>query len=262
MNITVISHLESPENLNRGLLYGDGFFTTGLFENQQIRHKDAHYQRLSAAAHHFRFEHLNLDKLFACFQANIVNFERGCFRITCYREQQERGYQVSKHATSQVLIQLSPWVDSLTQPMSLIDSQIAVSVNPHLAGFKHLNRLDSVLASRQLSSLNQEVIMYAGDNVISGSKSNLFFYLDHQWVTPSILSAGVLGITRARLMRSMLAHNISVKEAQLKRSDLSRVQSALVTNAVMGMRLVNQINNKALDTQIAVDLQSTLNFKR
>ncbi len=84
---------------------------------------------------------------------------------------------------------------------------ITLGVSPALAGFKHLNRLENVLARSRLAGTgcDEAILCTATGEVVGGTMSNLFAVLDGALLTPPIESAGVRGVMREVVLREAAA---------------------------------------------------------
>ena len=115
-----------------------------------------------------------------------------------------------------------------------------------LAGIKHLNCLDRVLAAAQLAAdepLAQEGwCCDAKGHIISGTKSNLFMIKDDSIFTPRLSECGVKGVMRAYLIACLKATSHTVIETDLCADDLHRADAIFMTNALIGVWPVRQIN--------------------
>jgi len=102
--------------------------------------------------------------------------------------------------------------------------QHPASENPVLAGIKHLNRLDQVLASMELSANYLEGLMLtSGGKVVEGTRSNVFLVRDGRMLTPLLASSGVAGIMRDIILECCEAHGIDV---DIRDFDIEELQKA------------------------------------
>jgi len=246
---------------DRGYLFGDGFFTTGLINKGQLRHEEYHYQRLQEAAQRLCFARFQISLLKPELITRISHVEQAVVRITVTRQKNQRGYGFKPDDAINLVIQLSPLPAQVRSTCHLVFSSIPISCNPVLAGIKHLNRLDSVLASQDLTGDNQEALLCQHDNVICGSRSNLFIAYQNQWLTPDLSQAGVKGITRRRLMDLMTQENIAVKETQITQAMLLSCDAAFLTNSLWGIWPVSKIDNKIVATELSENLKLKLKFE-
>src|SRR5207253_8243215 len=96
------------------------------------------------------------------------------------------------------------------------------ATNPALAGLKHLNRLDNVLAAAEIAANDFDVLMLdVAGGVVSGSACNVFLARDGRLTTPRLESAGVAGVLRGIVMREAPQLGIVVEERALTLDDLA-----------------------------------------
>lgn len=201
----------SPDN--RGLAYGDGFFTTMGVIDEQILWRDYHHQRLVSHANALQLA-LDSDSLLTTLQSHAQQLQQGMLKLIVTRAKQDiRGYGYTPSASGSAC---EAWLTSSAmtvatnmqlhladdcslpiQPTSAaicLSSQIAC-LPPPLAGLKSLNRLDTVLASGELQrikalSLPSKLLKSATDlpigegllrdmsgDWVEGTMSNVFYQL-------------------------------------------------------------------------------------
>ena len=262
MQIEFIDHtndeLSAMQGLSRDGLYGDGFFTTGTIKIGEIQHWDYHLERVLFSASRLYFVDFSLEFFRASIEKLVENVAQAAFRISITRCQKSRGYGISGSALSLCRLNLFPLPPSRIQYCDLVIANTPISVNPYFAGIKHLNRLDSVLASSEIRDENQEVLMCNGELVISGSKCNLFLLINGQWHTPLIDLAGVNGITRLRILKMMANKGIHCHKSRVRRNELINVEAAFVCNSLIGIWPATRIQGKILDTLPSIKLQQFL----
>ena len=262
LNQTKPSNKTAPL-LNRAELFGDGFFTTGLIQNKQFKQQNAHLDRLSSSAERLGFSDYDTEalqiRLKSLLEEQADENER-VIRISVTRVQAQRGYSVSNDAQTQCMITLSKRPELLSRPCELFVAKTQVSRNQTIAGIKHLNRLDSVLASMEISNNQQEAIMLDGEQVICGSKTNVFFHLNDKWVTPKLDQCGILGITRQRVLDAFADNGIECSEQMIKSNELKACNSAFITNSLIGVWAASSINDRKLDLSYSNQIQQLINF--
>lgn len=251
---------DSPLNNNRGYLFGDGFFTTGVIDKGQLLHQALHVERLIDSAQRLKFKYFDIDDLMAQINQQVKTIDCACIRITVSRQQINRGYAFSDDAPIDVCIQLSDLPNVPEQACELFFAQTPISSNQLLAGLKHLNRLDNVLAAREVSKPNQESLLCLNNFVIGGSRSNLFVLHHKQWKTPLLDYAGVAGITRKRVIQAMKKQLIDVNVQNIGRQELLECEAAFVTNSLLGIWVVSKIMDKSLAISPSENLKLQLNI--
>ena len=253
MDISVIDQIiKNPgplPELDRAGLFGDGFFTTGIIYQHQFCHQQRHFERLITSANRLLFDGLNLRELKNRLNQLVSEIDNAAVRISISRQQSQRGYAIAPDANYRCTILLSTLPSVPSENCELLDAETEISCNPTLAGLKHLNRLDSVLAASEISKANQEALMYHGDLAISGSKSNLFVKLDGVWKTPKLSHCGIAGITRDRTIEIFKQNNIQCSITDINRTELANVDGAFLTNSLFGIWPVASINTRMINVE-------------
>lgn len=193
---------------NRGLAYGDGFFTTIGVIDGQILWLNYHHQRLISHAHALQFD-LDSHALLSILKTSAQQLQQGMLKIIITRAVQAiRGYgYTSSEFGSACEIWLKPSAmtvstaerlsldDSSFVPVQPISTAICLSsqiacLPPTLAGLKSLNRLDNVLASAELQDIKSQIsasntALDIGEGLlrdmtgdwVEGTMSNVFYQL-------------------------------------------------------------------------------------
>lgn len=231
-----------PQQLDRGLEFGDGCFETIDVSAGQLSDWPAHLERLQHAAAVLQLQCPAAESLLAALPLELKHISAGVCKIILTRGQGGLGYRVDPKAPTRLYILLTPprrvlapsWrVGLLTTPLML---------HPTLAGLKTLNRLDAVLARVELAQHPEwdEGLMTDGrGHVISASMGNVFFELTtKQWVTPAITDCGIAGCVRRRLLERW-PRAIEVRPIHV--SELPQVSQAFVTNSLLPVQPISQL---------------------
>jgi len=224
---------------DRGLLYGDAFFTTIKITGGRVEHWTLHSERLMFSAKRLGFPSLELTLIEAELQAfikeqsDISRAVDGVVRLTISRGSGIRGYKAPASPEVKRILSWAPISASASfdSGVSLSLCSTPPSINPMLAGIKHCNRLAEVLAAEEISTNCFDGIMSLNDKVICGTKSNIFFYLNDQWQTPKLELAGVNGTVR----RWLLNNQHDFVEAEITHKDMASARYCLVSNAIVGI---------------------------
>jgi 4-amino-4-deoxychorismate lyase len=123
----------------------------------------------------------------------------------------------------------------------LCDTRLAVQ--PALAGIKHLNRLEQVLARAEWRDpqIAEGLMLDTDDNVIEGTMSNLFCVRDGALYTPELDRCGVRGITRERILEHARAVCLPAHEIRLRLDDLYAADELFICNTFMGIWPVRRL---------------------
>ncbi|HCO58657.1 MAG TPA: aminodeoxychorismate lyase [Porticoccaceae bacterium] len=117
--------------------------------------------------------------------------------------------------------------------------------NPRLAGIKHLNRLDQVLAAVELADEKEGLLLDSSGNVIEALSSNIFLYCHGQWLSPQLNNAGVAGVMRALLLERvlpLLGKAVQCRDVTLV--ELAAADEIFICNAVRGIIPVESISGE------------------
>ncbi|WP_289282725.1 aminotransferase class IV, partial [Methylophaga sp. UBA5088] len=124
-----------------------------------------------------------------------------------------RGYKPPLDALPQRIIASHPLPDYPTHYSEGVTVQlcsIRLSSNPLLAGIKHLNRLEQVLARNEWSTdaIAEGLMLDYQDRLVEGTMSNLFLVKDEHLLTPNLNESGIEGIMRQRVIELASVLNI------------------------------------------------------
>lgn len=234
----------------RALHYGDGVFRTALVIAGEVIDLDRQLAKLAqdAAALDLDMPALSLLADEACRLAR--SGRDGALRILLSRVDSGRGYAPGSRACDR-LLQLRPLPtyprERWTQGATLGWSKVLLGIQPRLAGIKHLNRLEQVLASRDWPADQHEVVMCdAEGRVVCGSRSNLFFVIDSVLVTPDVSLAGVAGMMREKLVGLARARGLGCEVGVVSPDEVRHASECFVSNSLIGIWPVRQIGRLEL----------------
>jgi len=117
-----------------------------------------------------------------------------------------------------------------------------IAIQPALAGVKHCNRLEQVIARGECARRGtDEALMCDGDgHVICATAANVFVLLDGRWRTPRVDRSGVAGVCRAHLLPVMEA-----SEECLSPADVEGADAIFLCNAVRGILPVARLGARS-----------------
>ena len=124
-----------------------------------------------------------------------------------------------------------------TEGVDLRICKTRLGKNPVLAGIKHLNRLEQILARSEWDNpeIAEGLMLDMDDNVIEGTMSNLFIINDNDLVTPDVSGCGIAGVVRACILG--LAPDIGFKTIikNIPASELYSAGEIFLCNSVIGL---------------------------
>ncbi|PPD50913.1 MAG: aminodeoxychorismate lyase [Methylobacter sp.] len=244
---------ESKEHIevsDRGLQYGDGLFETIAVQSGKTQFLDRHLQRLNAGCSRLLINPPDT-KLLKHEVASLANkADRAVVKIIVTRGAGGRGYRQPDVVKPTRIVSLHPYPDyPNTHQEQGIHARFCTTrlgLNPALAGIKHLNRLEQVLARAEWHDLTiQEGIMLDSDGyVVEGTMTNLFFVKDEALYTASLEKTGVAGIIRGVVIEQAALTGIKIYEGQVSQGDVLSADEVFVCNSVIGIWPIRQIEHQ------------------
>lgn len=229
--------------LDRGLGYGDGLFETCRCVQGAIPFWRYHRDRLlkSATRLGFAIDWPALDdwlnQSLTCHRAE----SHTVVKIQITRGIGGRGYRIPAQASPNYVIAVFAGT-SLETPAFIegVDVRMCstrLGKNPTLAGIKHLNRLEQVMArSEWQDEYGEGLLLDTDGNIIEATASNIFLVKAGELFTPDLSYAGVAGVMR-RIVLDVFApeFNIPVQIKNLSINDLAQADEIFLTNSVFGI---------------------------
>lgn len=232
---------------DRGLLYGDGVFRTL---------RAAHGKALYWPQHFLKLQHdcaaLGMtcpDEALLCTELDqlLAQHSDGVVKLIVTRGEGVRGYAPPVCASPTHLwdISLLPnyplkWT---TQGIQVHLCSLRLSAQPRLAGVKHLNRLENVLAAAEWNEaeIAEGLLLDVEGNVIGGTRSNLFLVSQEQLITPDLSRCGVAGVQREQVMAWALQHGISLQVRDVALEEVLHADELFLVNSVIGLWSVREL---------------------
>lgn len=230
--------------LDRGLSYGDGFFTTALVHNGRWLNAAAHLWRIEQSCSKLHFPQPDTDALLSQIKASFAQLaddrsELLVLKLMLTRGQGGRGYQPPEKIKPSIIIQwMAPPVDlTFPEPIRLQQCQIPVSINPAIAGIKHLNRLENVLAKSELSTTGYTdgLMQNPLQQVICSTQANLFLLQGNKLLTPNLTQSGVHGTVRYSLQKLAADFNLQWCEEDVSWLKIQQADALFLSNAIRGI---------------------------
>jgi 4-amino-4-deoxychorismate lyase len=235
---------------DRGLHYGDGLFETLILRAGRIRFRAQHAARL---AHGCERLGIGLDAHGALAAAErLGGAGEALLKLIVTRGSAvARGYApTGSEVPRQLLLRyaLPPTADALDAATAVIMLKATLGENPLLAGIKHLNRLEQVLARAEMrgSSAFEGILCSSSGVLACGTMTNLFVVHDGGLLTPRVDRCGIAGVMRAVVLREAGRAGIRAQEADLPPEALADAQEIFLTNARLGVRAVTQCGERML----------------
>lgn len=236
--------------LDRGLQYGDGVFETIAVLDGRPRLLDWHLERLADGARRLGFP----APAAALLRSEI---DRACTGLRCVvklvltRGSGERGYRPPRHALPRRIVTAWDWPaagmpDAAGARVGWCRTRLGR--NPRLAGIKHLNRLEQVLARAEWEAGERDegLMCDDGGNVIAATQANLLARIDGRWTTPRLDQCGVAGVMRRAFGTWLAGQGADLEERVLSRADIESAPALLLTSSLMGAWPVRTLEGRPL----------------
>lgn len=249
---------------DRGFQYGDGLFETIEVVNGKPLFLYRHLRRLEVGCRRLLIPMPEEAILLSEAMQVSAASQRGVLKLIVTRGSGGRGYRQPSPIVPNRLFSLHPFPDYpvyfQTQGITARFCEMRLASNPVLAGIKHMNRLEQILARAewQGDDIQEGFMLDCKDRVVEGTMTNLFMVKDGIVYTPSLKEAGVEGIMRGIVMELARCRRVTVSEATCDKTFLLSADEIFVTNSVIGIWPVKQLDGqefgvgpltKALQTQ-------------
>lgn len=231
---------DSVAATDRGLAYGDGVFRTLLWKRGKPRWWPQQYRKLDSDCGALAIV-CPAEAVLAEELARAVVEAGDCVvKIMITRGSGARGYALPQKTSPTRIVMTAPLPE---YPEEYARSGIKVhlcrtrlSSQPRLAGVKHLNRLENVLARAEWSDpkVPEGLMLDEQDHIVGGTMTNLFIVEDGRLVTPALSRCGVAGVTRERVMESAGKVGMVCRKEPVTQARLLDAQEALLINSVIG----------------------------
>ena len=225
---------------DRGLAYGDGLFETIAVRHGRIALLERHLRRLGEGARRLALP-IDLELVRAELLAFAGELGRGVAKLIVTRGDGLRGYAPPAAARCRRILSGNP-----PPAYSARHRQVGIRLypcvtrlaeQPLLAGLKHLNRLEQVLARAEWQDPEcaEGLMLDSSGRVIEGVFSNLFMVKAGELLTPALERCGVAGVMRAEILERAVAAGIPLRVCDLDRAQLLAADEVFLCNSQYGI---------------------------
>lgn len=228
---------------DRGFAYGDGLFETMRAHRGDVPWWEAHWSRLVRGAARLRIGLPDQQQARNEIE-RLLEGSGGVVKLIVSRGAGGRGYApgdatvptwvLSKHAAPPA---------SPREGLMLRWCETRLALQPALAGLKHCNRLEQVLARAEWSEraaaeerADEGLMRSTEGDVVCATAANLFTLIGGRWKTPLTDRCGVEGICRGWAMTALAA-----EESRLSVADVEVADAVFLCNAVRGILPVTRL---------------------
>jgi 4-amino-4-deoxychorismate lyase len=232
---------------DRGNAYGDGLFETMRAHHREVPWWDAHWARLQRGAARLRMvlpdaAHVRREA------AHLLADRRAVLKLIVTRGCDGRGYAPATEGTPTWILSRHPLpMPPPHEGLTLRWCNTRLAVQPALAGIKHCNRLEQVLARGEWNDVtavdrdaHEGLILSTEGDVVSAIAANLFVLRDSRWTTPPVDRCGVAGVCRGWAIAALGA-----TEGRLGVTDVETADAVFLCNAVRGILPVARLGTRS-----------------
>lgn len=238
---------------DRGLHYGDGLFETIAASAGRPRFLAAHLARLARGCAALSIPMPDEARLRAEVAQAAALAPHVIVKLIVTRGAAlARGYAIAGGEAARRILIAYAWEegpDHAAAPARVARAERPVARQSALAGIKHLNRLEQVLAltGARRRGLDEVLLCTDDERIVGGSMTNLFLVTGGELVTPPAASCVVAGVMRAAVLRAAARLGLACSERELTVADLSRAEAAWLSNARVGLWPVGVIVDRGLE---------------
>lgn len=226
---------------DRGLAYGDGVFRTLALVDGQPRLWSRQFARLQADASRLGLPCPDEALWRADIAALAQAYGDGVIKCVLTRGSAGRGYAPPEQPQVTRVVQWAAapvWPDACRQQgVEVRVARLRLASQPALAGIKHLNRLENVLARAEDRDPRwaETLLLDQHEQVIEGSMSNVFWLRDGQWFTPRLDQCGVAGVMRDWLLDHLRDSGQPALETGAGLDALLQADEVVLCNSLIGL---------------------------
>lgn len=234
-----------PAN-DRAVQFGDGCFTTAAVKNGKLSFSEQHIRRLQLACEKLQLPFTDWALLAEEMQMLAAQQQQAVLKVIISRGSGGRGYSAANCFEPTRILSLSAfptfYQDWKSTGVTLTLSPVCLGVNPHLAGIKHLNRLEQVIIRTHLEQTNADEALVLDSHgwLTECCAANLFWRKGNTVFTPFVDMAGVNGTMRQHIKAILSGSQWHVQEVRERVETLADADELILCNALMPVVPVKQ----------------------
>jgi 4-amino-4-deoxychorismate lyase len=232
---------------DRGLQYGDGLFETMAARGGRIRAFPLHMARLAAGCAQLGIPMPAPSLLEAECLRVLDDLGSGVVKLVVTRGTGPRGYRPPREPTVTRIVTASALRTTAPgEGLVVRVCETRLARNARLAGIKHLNRLEQVLACSEWDDVGiaEGLMLATDDRVIGATAANLFLVRHGRLYTPEIRDCGVAGVMRQQVLNLAKTLELAVEIGDFGLAELRAADEIFLTNALRGIRPVIEVDGE------------------
>jgi 4-amino-4-deoxychorismate lyase len=235
---------------DRGFQYGDGLFETIAVTDGRLEFWGRHMARLAQGCGRLGLPAPDAALLRREAERLCAQTARGVLKIMVTRGIGGRGYRLPDEVRPTRVLSLHPApdypADVAARGVQARVCETRLAIQPRLAGLKHMNRLEQILARAEWREpeITEGLMLDTEGAVIEGTMTNLFAVGGRGLRTPDLSSCGVAGIVRAVVLDLAREMKIPCRTERLVLVDVLAADEIFLTNSVIGIWPVARLGDK------------------
>jgi 4-amino-4-deoxychorismate lyase len=237
---------------DRGLSFGDGFFTTMRVQQGCIELLGAHIERIRCSALRLGIAPLPLEAIVDFVQERARLMVSGGLKLMVTRGCGGQGYAVPDVVQASWIVsqfQLPEhYVAQRRTGIALGVSPITLAIGNCFSDLKTLNRLEQVAIKRAVTQSpdDDHLCLDRSGHMVEASAANLFWRCGNAVFTPCLCLAGIHGLMRQWVIDKLEAQGVAVTQGPFKLDALAHADEIFLTNCLMPLLPVRQFNQRIL----------------
>ncbi|MGJ7457012.1 aminodeoxychorismate lyase [Halomonas sp. RA08-2] len=218
---------------DRGAAYGDGLFETMLLRDGRPLLWDEHLARLARGCHALGIPMPPGRELAAPLAKAGTGLE--VLKLMLTRGSGGRGYRPPVSPQARLRWQLAVFAPAETrwqQGVRVRFCRLRLGIQPALAGLKHLNRLENVMARAEWDdeAVAEGLLCDSDGRLVEATAMNLFWQREGRLETPRLDRCGVAGT-----LREALKERLPIAEVDAGPQALDQAEAVWLGNSVQGV---------------------------
>ncbi|MFN3593754.1 MAG: aminodeoxychorismate lyase [Thiobacillaceae bacterium] len=251
---------------DRGLLYGDGVFRTLRVHQGRPRWWSAHMRKLAEDAARLAIP-APLPASWAREVAALLSQAPAecVLKLILTRGTGLRGYRPASQPEPRRILQISAWpehIETVAARGAVVHvCDLRLAEQPRLAGIKHLNRLENVLAAREWrdGEADEGLLLDHRGRVVCGVSSNVFLVRQGRLLTPRLTSCGVAGVARQQVLALAAQLKLPAAEVDIGLEELKQADEVFLTNSLIRLWPVCRLGDRQWgEVRLATELRRLL----
>jgi len=230
---------------NRNIQFGDGLFETCVVKNKKILFWVNHFARLNRGCEQLKISKVDESVWLSDVKKalSLCSYDLSLVKLILSRGESLRGYGFKDDIKPVRAVIVSELQKTTPNNFFCLEyCQSGYDSNPKLAGIKHCNRLEQVLARAGLKS-DEGIMLDENHNVISVTQGNIYAIHGNTLITPKLDKCGVEGTRRDVILDLAKLLGIKVKVDTLSVKELGQANEVFISNSIIGIQSISQIGD-------------------